>query len=143
MLPRLDRDTKESGAAFLEFALVFPVFVLLILLIAVYGWYWWNQTTAATALQNGVYSAAIKGGDRQAGYDETMSLLRAGLGGAADSYDGKISIITRPGWRSDIGVIENRQVISIPWVGPTLFTVKAKSIQRHERFYGGPANGWE
>jgi len=136
-------EEKEAGAAMVEFALVFPLLTLLFLLIAVYGWYWWNQTTAATAIHNGVYAAAIKGGDKAAGYDETTATLRAALGGAADSYDDSFYIITRPGWRSDIGGIENERVIDIPWVGPLLFTVKARAVQRHERFYGGRPTGWE
>ena len=137
------KGAAESGAAMVEFAMVFPLLTLLFLFVAVYGWYWWNQTTAATAIHRGVYAAAIKGGSARAGHEATQDMLHAALGGAADSYEGNYYIIRRPGWRSDIGGIENKQIINIPWVGPLLFTVKAQSVQRHERFYGGRPTGWE
>lgn len=140
---RGDGEPKESGAAMVEFALVFPLLTLLFLLVATYGWYWWNQTTAATAIHEGVYATAIKGGSNRDGIEATQAQLRAALGGAADSYNGNFYILARPGWRSDIGGIENKQVVRIPWVGPLLFTVKAQSVQRHERFYGGRPTGWE
>ena len=159
---RIPGTGDERGQSYLEFIMVFPALVVLFLFIAVYGWYWWNQTTAATAIHDGTYYAAIRYGNRGLGYAETRRALRAALGQSALDYEGKFAIVHYPGMRSTWGVIANESAIRLPYVGgeqyvcewtpdgqvrwctrDTIFSIKAMSFQRRERFYGGPPDGWE
>jgi len=152
----------ERGQSYLEFILVFPLLVVLFLFIGIYGWYWWNQTTAATAIHDGTYFAAIRHGSRGLGYRETRRALRAALGRSALAYEDEFAITNYPDMRSTWGVIAYDTAVRLPFVGgkryvcawtpdgatqwctrDTLFSVKAASFQRYERFYGGPPRGWE
>ncbi len=133
----------ERGQSYLEFILIFPALVALLLFIGAFGWYWWNQTTAATAIHDGTYWAAIRGSSMGRGYAETRRALQAALGGVAQEYEGRFILRRYPQYRSTWGVIRNDRVIALPFLGDTLFQVRAMSFQRTERFYGGPPEDWE
>ncbi len=133
----------ERGQSSLEFLMIFPALVALLLFIGVYGWHWWNQTTAATAIHDGTYWSAIRGGSMARGYTEVRRALGAALGGAASGYEGKFVMKRYTGYRSTWGVIDNSGVVALPYLGETLLRVRAGAFQRTERFYGGPPQDWE
>lgn len=137
------KDKKgEEGQALLEWVLVFPTLTLLLLFVGLYGWWWWEQTTAAWAIHDGTYVAGRRGGSIGAGLAVVERELTSALGGYARRFSGHYTISTDPGRRSVRGRIDLPQNVNVPFVGSTLFRVKASSFQRDERFYGGPPSGW-
>lgn len=132
--------SDRRGQDILEWTVALPIFMMVVMGLVIYGWYWWNQTTAATAIHDGTYLAARRGGSLAQGLARIDSLLRAALGGYAQGYD--YSITPDPGQRSMQGAISNDRVIHLPFVGDLLFHVRASSFQRWEQFYGGPPTGW-
>jgi len=140
-LPAIVQD--EQGQTYIEFLIVFPLLAALLLFIGIFGWFWWEQTTAATAIHNGVYLAAVENGDRGVGYAVTRQTLNAALGGAAAGFEGRYVIVHIPEMRSTWGGIAKDSPISVPFLGTALFRTRAMSFQRTERFYGGPPEDWE
>ena len=144
MLQRIKRPQGgEAGQAYLEFVVVFGCLAALAMFLAVFGWHWWTQVTAATAIHDATTLAAVDGGDRAAGYDAMRRLLGAALGGAAGQFEGKYAIFYVPAWRSAVGSIGDVQAVSVPFLGGGVLTIKAASVQRTERFYGGAPEDFE
>ena len=137
------RVRREAGQAYLEFVVVLSALVALALFLAVFGWHWWTQVTAATAIHDAVYAAAIEGGSRAEGYRTMRGLLNAALGGTAGQFDGKVSILYLPDWRSTVGWVSDVRTVALPFLGEGVLTVRAASVQRTERFYAGPPEDWE
>jgi hypothetical protein len=128
----------QRGQALTEFIVVFPILVVLFLFVAAQAWWWWNQASAAVAIHDGTAAAAHHTGSLAEGYGETRRALAAPLGGTAQDYEGTYAIVELPHMRATAGRIANARVIDLPYVGPALFTVEARSFQRKEQFYGGP-----
>lgn len=128
----------DRGQNILEWTVAFPFFMLVVWSLIIFGWYWWSQTTAATAIHDGTYLAARRGGSIAQGLTRTQELLSAALGGQSDDFLIRIS----SGGRSVQGSVSNNRTVRIPFLGDTLLQVKASSFQRRERFYGGPPPGW-
>ncbi len=137
-LRRFWRDGR--GQDVLEWTVSLPVFLILCAGIAFYAWAWWNQTTAAAAIHDGTYLAAVKGGDTGAGYGRVHEMLNAAVGSFSSRYN--YGLAPMGGSRSVWGTIENSSVVRLPFLGPMLFRIRASSFQRQERFYGGPPQGW-
>ncbi len=135
---RLCDDAR--GQDVLEWTVGLPIFLILCAGIAFYAWTWWNQTTAAAAIHDGAYVAAIKGGDNGAGYGRIQQMLKASVGGFAGSYS--YSLAPVPGSRSVSGTISTPRAVKLPFLGEMLFGIRASSFQRAEQFYGGPPGGW-
>jgi len=131
---------EEHGQDLLEWTVALPIFLMLAAAIVLYGWYWWNQTTAAIAIHDGVYLAARRGGSIAQGEARIVEVLKAALGGYAQDYSWQL--VPDIGLRSIWGQITNDKVVTLPFVGDTLFKVRASSFQRWEQFYGGPPSGW-
>ena len=140
---RRSRVRREAGQAYLEFVVVLSALVALALFLAVFGWHWWTQVTAATAIHDAVYAAAIEGGSRAEGYRTMRGLLNAALGGTAGQFAGKVSILYLPDWRSTVGWVSDVRTVALPFLGGGVLTVRAASVQRTERFYAGPPEDWE
>ena len=137
------RARREAGQAYLEFVVVLGAMVALALFVAVFGWHWWTQVTAATAIHDAVYAAAIQGGSRAEGHQVMRGLLNAALGGTAHQFDGKVVIRYLPDWRATVGWVNDVRPVALPFLGDGMLTVRAASLQRTERFYGGPPEDWE
>ena len=135
---RLNADQRGQG--FLEWTVSFPLFLLLCVGIAFYAWTWWNQVTAAAAIHDGVYLAAIKGGDVNAGYGRVQTMLHSSVGTFSERYTVQLS--RTGGTRSVYGELVNPDAVRLPYLGRMLFGIRASSFQRAERFYGGPPQGW-
>ncbi len=130
----------ESGQDLVEWTVGLPVFMILCAGIVFYAWMWWNQVAAATAVHDGTYLAAMRGGDMGAGYARTQQMLRSAVGGFASSYS--ISIVADAGRRSVAGSVRNSSLFSLPYLGALPLNIQAQSFQRLEQFYGGPPQGW-
>ncbi len=128
------------GQDVLEWAVGLPIFLILCAGIAFYAWTWWNQTTAAAAIHDGTYLAAIQGGDIGAGQARVQQMLRAAVGRFATRYE--YSLTPLSGSRSVSGLIRNPSAVNLPFLGRMLFGIRASSFQRLEQFYGGPPQGW-
>lgn len=137
-IPRLLCDLRGQGLV--EWTVALPVFLMLCAGIAFYAWTWWNQTSAATAIHDGTYAAAIQGGNTGTGYGRIRSMLNASVGNFTGSYTIRLSKVG--GMRSVSGAISNPSAITLPFLGRMLFGIRASSFQRAERFYGGPPHGW-
>ena len=127
------------GQDILEWTVALPIFMMVMWGILVYGWYWWNQTTAATAIHDGTYLAARRGGSVGHGIGRVGELLRAALGGHAEGFH--VQMGPGPG-RSIYGAISKGRTVHLPFVGEISLEIKASSCQRLEQFYGGPPTGW-
>jgi len=129
----------RRGQDVVEFIITLPGFLLLILLIALVVWLWYSQGTAAVAINRATLEAA------QGGVEEALGLLRgdlrAALGGTADIYDCRI--VHLPEMRATAGDISASRRVCLPFLGCLDFTVRARSLWRRERFYGGPPGEWE
>lgn len=136
--PSFLRDTRGQGL--LEWTVALPAFLVLAVGIAFYAWTWWNQTTAATAIHDGTYVAAIKGGDLGAGYGRIRQMLNVSVGRFSDSYS--VRLARTGGTRSIAGDISNPRTVRLPFLGRMAFGIRASSFQRAEQFYGGPPRGW-
>lgn len=130
----------QRGQGLMEWTVALPLFLLLCLSIAFYAWTWWNQVTAAAAIHDGVYVAAIKGGDIGAGYGRVQTMLNASVGNFSNQYS--VRFLQQGGTKSVLGEITNPNSVQLPFLGRMLFNVRASSFQRAERFYGGPPKGW-
>ncbi len=128
------------GQDVLEWTVGLPIFLILCVGIAFYAWTWWNQTTAAAAIHDGTYLAAIKGGDLGSGYWRIQQMLNASVGGFAGSYE--YNLTPDSGERSVLGTIGNARAVNLPFLGEMFFGIRASSFQRAEQFYGGPPQGW-
>lgn len=137
-ISRWHRDQRGQGL--LEWTVALPLFLLLCAGIAFYAWTWWNQVSAAAAIHDGVYIAAIKRGDMGAGYGRIREMLNASVGSFSDQYS--IRLTQSGGMRSVSGEISNPHSVKLPFLGRRLFNIRASSFQRAERFYGGPPQGW-
>ena len=137
------RRDREAGQAYLEFVVVLSALVALALFLAVFGWHWWTQVTAATAIHDAVHAAAVEGGSRAEGFHTMQRRLNAALGGTAGQFDGKVSILYLPDWRSTVGWVSDVRPVALPFLGSGVLTVRAASLQRTERFYAGPPEDWE
>jgi hypothetical protein len=137
-LTRLGQE--EDGQDLVEWTVGLPVFLILCAGIVFYAWMWWNQVAAAAAVHDGVYLAAMRGGDPSAGYARAQRMLRSSVGSFASSYS--ISIGADASRRSVLGSIRNDSVFPLPFVGALPLHVQAQSFQRQEQFYGGPPQGW-
>ena len=129
----------DRGQNTLEWTVAFPFFMLVVWSLIVFGWYWWSQTTAATAIHDGTYLAARRGGGIAQGLTRTQELLNAALGGQSDDFTIHMGFTGRSVW----GSVSNDRTVRIPFLGDTFLQVKALSFQRRERFYEGPPpGGW-
>jgi hypothetical protein len=137
-LTQFQRD--DNGQDLVEWTVGLPVFLILCAGIVFYAWMWWNQVAAAAAVHDGVYLAAMHGGDASAGYAKAQRMLRSSVGGFAGSYS--ISIGADAGRRSVLGSIRNDGVLQLPFLGALPLHIQAQSFQRQEQFYGGPPQGW-
>lgn len=137
-LKRWHRDAR--GQVLIEWVVALPAFLVLCAGIAFYAWTWWNQTTAATAIHDGTYVAAVRGGNTGAGYGRAQEMLNAAVGGFADRYT--VRLTRAGGQRSMSGAISNPSTVRLPFLGTMLFGIRASSFQRAEQFYGGPPRGW-
>lgn len=135
---RFYRD--ENGQDLVEWVVGLPVFLILCAGIVFYAWMWWNQVTAAAAVHDGTYLAAIRGGDTGAGYARAQQMLRSSVGNFASTY--AISIGTDASRRSVIGSVQNHRMFQLPFLGALPLNIQARSFQRQEQFYGGPPQGW-
>lgn len=135
---RFGIDTRGQGL--LEWTVALPLFLLLCVGIAFYAWTWWNQTTAATAIHDGTYVAAIKGGDTGAGYERVQQILNSSVGSFSGQYTTHLGQVG--GMRSVSGTISNPSAVKLPFLGTMLFGIRASSFQRAEKFYGGLPTGW-
>lgn len=135
---RLHQDT--GGQDLLEWTIGLPLFLLLCGAIAFYAWLWWNQTTAAIAIHDGVYLSAMQGGSPALGAERTNRILFSALGNTAQSYYWTMAFDTET--RSVYGYIYNDSLMRLPFLGPMPLQIRAGSVQRRERFYGGPPSGW-
>ncbi len=131
---------EEDGQDLVEWTVGLPVFLILCAGIVFYAWMWWNQVAAAAAVHDGVYLAAMRGGDTSAGYARAQRMLRSSVGSFAGSYS--ISIGSDAGRRSVLGSIRNDSVFQLPFIGALPLHIQAQSFQRQEQFYGGPPQGW-
>ncbi len=125
----------ESGQDLLEWTVTLPVFMALCVGIAFYFWLWWNQVSAAAAVHDGTYLAAIKGGDAGAGYARIERMLQASVGNFKTSYSVRIAADSPKSVR---GAVQNNRLFRLPFLGLFPFVVRAQSFQRQEQFYGGP-----
>jgi hypothetical protein len=142
------RSGRDAGQAYLEFVVVLSALVALALFLAVFGWHWWTQVTVATAIHDAVYAAAVEGGSRAEGFHIMQRRLNAALGGipayaGTKQFDGKVSILYLPDWRSTVGWVSDVRPVALPFLGSGVLTVRAASLQRTERFYAGPPEDWE
>ncbi len=128
------------GQDVLEWTVGLPIFLILCAGVAFYAWTWWNQTTAAAAIHDGTYLAAVRGGDTGAGYARIQKMLQASVGSFAGRY--QYSLTPLSGSRSVSGLIRNPSTVNLPFLGRMLFGIRASSFQRLEQFYGGPPQGW-
>ena len=135
---RWSRD--ERGQGLVEWTIGLPIFMILCAGIAFYSWMWWNQVTAAAAVHDGTYLAALRGGDVSAGQARTQQMLRSAVGNFASSY--RISITPMAAQRSVIGSVRNQSIFQLPFLGALPLNIQAQSFQRQEQFYGGPPQGW-
>lgn len=133
-------NTDQRGQGLIEWTVALPLFLLLCAGIAFYAWTWWNQVSAAAAIHDGVYVAAIKHGDMGAGYGRIQTMLKASVGNFSNQYS--VRLAQQGGMRSVSGEISNPNSIKLPFLGRMLFNIRASSFQRAERFYGGPPQGW-
>jgi len=131
---------REDGQTILEWTVVLPLFMAISAGIIFYAWLWWNQVTAATAIHDAVYLAARHGGDIAEARERIEELLNAALGGYAEGFSYEIT--PDPATRSVSGTIRREKVVDLPFLGEFLFSVKASSFQRLERFWAGPPSGW-
>lgn len=138
---RANRFVSDArGQGLLEWTVALPLFLILCVGIAFYAWTWWNQTTAATAIHDGTYVAAIKGGNTGAGYGRVQQMLKSSVGSFSDRYTTRLTRMG--GMRSMSGAISNPSAVKFPFLGTMLFGIRASSFQRAEQFYGGPPHGW-
>ncbi|MCL5952093.1 MAG: pilus assembly protein [Chloroflexi bacterium] len=135
---RFHRD--KDGQDLVEWAVGLPVFLILCAGIVFYSWMWWNQVTAAAAVHDGTYLAAMRGGDTGAGYTRTQQMLRSSVGNFASTYG--VSIGADASRRSMIGSVQNNSLFRLPFLGALPLNIQARSFQRQEQFYGGPPQGW-
>ena len=133
-------DTDQRGQGLIEWTVALPLFLLLCAGIAFYAWTWWNQVTAAAAIHDGVYVAAIRRGDMSAGYGRIREMLNASVGDFSNQYS--VRLTRQGGMRSVSGELSNSNSVKLPFLGRMLFNIRASSFQRAERFYGGPPQGW-
>ncbi len=131
---------REDGQDLVEWAVGLPVFLILCTGIVFYAWMWWNQVTAAAAVHDGTYLAAIRGGDTVAGYVRAQRMLRSAVANFASTYT--ITIGADASRRSVIGSVQNHQMVQLPFLGALPLNIQARSFQRQEQFYGGPPHGW-
>ena len=136
----LQLKTDQRGQGLLEWTVTLPLFLVLCVGIAFYAWTWWNQVTAAAAIHDGVYAAAVKGGNLSAGYGRVQEMLGASVGNFSRGYTVQLS--RTGGTRSVYGELSNPDAVQLPFLGRMLFGIRASSFQRAERFYGGPPQGW-
>lgn len=128
----------DRGQNTLEWTVAFPFFMLVVWSLIVFGWYWWSQTTAATAIHDGTYLAARRGGSIEGGLIRTQELLNAALGGNSDDFMIRMHFTGRSVW----GSVSNDRTVRIPFLGDIFLQARASSFQRREQFYGGPPPGW-
>ncbi len=131
---------REDGQDLVEWTVGLPVFLILCAGIVFYAWMWWNQVTAAAAVHDGTYLAAMRGGDTGAGYARAQRMLRSAVGNFASTYT--ISIGADASRRSVIGSVQNHRMFQLPFLGALPLNIQAQSVQRQEQFYGGPPQGW-
>lgn len=140
-------ERNDEGAALYEYALVFSLFCLVISVIVSLSWYWWNMSWASVALHDGARDAAARNGDLATGRETTERLLIQGLGRPnAEAYDGHWKLWLDGSRRSVRGELRHDYGWNVPFIGETLFKVRASTFQRQWQFYGGPPTGpegWE
>lgn len=86
------RFRDERGDAMVEFAVVAPVLMLLILGVVQFGLWYHAQHVVQTAALEASRAAATENGEISDGEDRATAVLRAGLGGAADSSTVKVDM---------------------------------------------------
>jgi hypothetical protein len=139
-LDRLSKYIKKfhddvQGQDLLEWTMGLPVFMVLCAGIAFFFWLWWNQVSAAGAVHDATYLAAVKGGDVGAGIARANQMLGAAVGAFRKEYS--ISLVNDPR-KSVSGEVRANKLFQLPFLGPLPFTAEAHSFQRLENFYGGP-----
>jgi hypothetical protein len=140
-LKRLKRfHHDECGQDLVEWTVGLPVFMIMCAGIAFYAWMWWNQVTAAAAVHDGTYLAAMRGGGAGAGRTRTQQMLRSAVGNFANSYS--ITMAPSAAQRSVVGSVRNQSLFRLPFLGALPLNIQAQSFQRQEQFYGGPPQGW-
>ncbi len=132
-IKRLHHDRR--GQDLLEWTMGLPVFMVLCAGIVFFFWVWWNQVSAAGAVHDATYLAAVKGGDVQAGVARANQMLTAAVGAFHKQY--AISLAYDPR-KSVSGRVSAKRLFQLPFLGPLPFTAEAHSFQRLENFYGGP-----
>ncbi len=132
-LKRFHADRR--GQDLLEWTLGLPVFMVLCAGIAFFFWLWWNQVSAAAAVHDATYLAAVKGGDVSAGLALANEMLGAAVGAFHKQYS--ISLAYDPR-KSVSGQVTAKKLFHLPFLGPLPFTAEGHSFQRLENFYGGP-----
>lgn len=138
VVARWNDDARGQGL--IEWTVTLPLFLLLCAGIVFYAWAWWNQVSAAAAIHDGVYVAAIQRGDMGAGYGRIREMLNASVGNFSNQYS--VRLTRQSGMRSVSGELSNPNSVKLPFLGRMLFNIRASSFQRAERFYGGPPQGW-
>ena len=134
----------DEGAALFEYALTVAVFFGLVFFIMRFGWWWWTQAVTATALHDGLRSAAARHGNIGDGWETAYDLMHAGLGRAnADRLSGGMSFWADPGRRSVQARMSSTQRLAVPFIGSAEGQVEAGSFQRQWQFYGGRPDSWE
>jgi TadE-like protein len=124
-----------EGQDLLEWTMGLPVFMVLCAGIAFFFWLWWNQVSAAAAVHDATYFAAVKGGDVGAGLARANEMLGAAVGAFHKEY--AIALVYDPR-KSVSGEVSANKLFQLPFLGPLPFTAEAHSFQRLENFYGGP-----
>ncbi|MBI3913115.1 MAG: pilus assembly protein [Chloroflexi bacterium] len=130
----------ERGEDLVEWTVGLPVFLVLCAGIAFYAWLWWNQVSAAAAVHDGTYFAAIRGGSIAEGQTRTMRMLQASVGSFSHRYETRFGASAAE--RSVIGIVRSPNLFNVPFIGPLTMRIQASSFQRQEQFYGGPPSPW-
>lgn len=134
----------DGGAALFEYALTMAVFFGLIFFVMRFGWWWWTQAITATAVHDGLRSAAARHGDIGDAWDTAYNVMRAGLGTAnADRHSAGMVFWADPLYRSVRGRMVSTQRLDVPFIGAGDGSVEAGSFQRQWQFYGGRPDWWE
>ena len=123
---RWSRDARGQGL--IEWTVALPLFLLLCAGIAFYAWTWWNQVTAAAAIHDGVYVAAIRRGDMSAGYGRIREMLNASVGKFSNQYS--VRLTRQSGMRSVSGELSNPNSVKLPFLGRMLFNIRALKSER-------------
>ncbi len=112
LFPRVRKNRKRRGQAYIEFVVVLPGVMLLVLLAWEFAYFWWGRMVVSTA----TFEAArqVASGESEAlGYAAYDDVLSMGMGQMADDHRGSFSLTHEPERRSV------RAEAAVPYHWPT------------------------